>query len=101
MREYCVGRDIAARRFAKDDLAVGLILQEAYEPWVRFASDLKASAIHSIRETCSVYQGKVCDSKADRMEADVEGLIVGNLRTGGRRCCAQGCIVAQAGWSYT
>jgi hypothetical protein len=29
MREYCVGRDIVARRFAKDDLAVGFALQEA------------------------------------------------------------------------
>ena len=31
MREYCVGRDIAAGRFAKDDLAVGFALQEAYK----------------------------------------------------------------------
>ena len=31
IREYCVGRDIAAGRFAKDDLAVGFTLQEAYE----------------------------------------------------------------------
>jgi hypothetical protein len=31
IREYCVGRDIAAGRFAKDDLAVGFALQEAYK----------------------------------------------------------------------
>jgi hypothetical protein len=44
MREYCVGRDIATGRFAKDDLAVGFALQEAYKRhgW-RFASDLMAS----------------------------------------------------------
>ena len=31
MREYRVGRDIAAGRFAEDNLAVGFALQEAYE----------------------------------------------------------------------
>jgi hypothetical protein len=31
MREYCVGRDIADSRFAKDDLAVVCTLQEAYK----------------------------------------------------------------------
>ena len=31
MREYCVGRDIAAGRLVKDDLAVGFALQEAYK----------------------------------------------------------------------
>jgi hypothetical protein len=31
IREYCVGRDFAAGRFAKDDLAVGFALQEAYK----------------------------------------------------------------------
>jgi hypothetical protein len=35
MREYCVGRDIAASRFAKDDLAIRFALQEAYERHAR------------------------------------------------------------------
>jgi hypothetical protein len=44
IREYCVGRDIATGRFAKDDLAVGFALQEAYKRHRRrFASDLMAN----------------------------------------------------------
>ncbi len=31
VRKYCVGRDIAASRFAKDDLAIRFPLQEPYE----------------------------------------------------------------------
>jgi hypothetical protein len=30
MREYCIGRDFAAGRFMKDDLAVRFALQEVY-----------------------------------------------------------------------
>ena len=35
IREYCVGRDFAAGKFAKDDLAVGFALQEAYKTYAR------------------------------------------------------------------
>ena len=33
VRKYCVGRDIATSRFAKDDLAIGFLLQEAYKSY--------------------------------------------------------------------
>lgn len=53
-----------------------------------------ASATRAAR---SAYRRKVCNSKVDRMEAGVEGLIVIRLCSGGRRRCPRGCIVAQAG----
>ena len=34
MRKYCLGRDLAAGRFAKDDLAIGFVLQEAHKRYV-------------------------------------------------------------------
>ena len=57
VRKYCVGRDIAASRFAEDDLAIGFPLQEAYESHGRFASDLRSSVT---RATRSAYRRKVC-----------------------------------------
>jgi hypothetical protein len=49
------------------------------------------------RATRSAYRRKDCNLKVDRIEADVEGLIVRRLCGGGRRRCLRGCVVAQAG----
>jgi hypothetical protein len=65
MREYCVGRDIATGRLVKNDLTVGLALQEAYQrhEWT-FASDLMAS---TTRVTPSVYLRNHYDLRVDKM----------------------------------
>jgi hypothetical protein len=49
------------------------------------------------RAARSAYRRKDCDLKIDRIEADVERLIVRRIRSRDRRRCPRGCIVAQAG----
>ena len=95
VRKYCIGKDIAASRFAKDNLAIGFLLQVAYKS---YSGGLQAiSGLAQLVQLVWHISVRSAIERSTEWNQILKDWIVRRLyRGGGLKHCLQGSIVAQA-----